>query len=869
MSDLHEFPYTRYEEDGCCNNLGCFMGMCRRVGVKLAFNNGVLELLDPKGYVLDSVQIEYSKTAAQDLEGRPITSYLINAGIRDKYLVLRRGNSEEIILTIPYAEMSKYTVNGDEITSFVKGFTIDGNQVRITLGDGSSALYTIPFATMAATDINSKDLTSYGAGLAVDGNTIVLTDGQGRIINQITPNFAVRAREDENGNDIRENYASSLVAGTTTLKLFSKSGDLLSEITPNYAIISHQDENGNLFLHDYAESLTIDNDGKRLDLLAHDGTLLSAVRVPWSDLSEHANKSIERAEIVGDQIVFTTYEGNVVRLTIPYALRCDKDGLSNVITDTYLTRVTQDPTTGQLDFYNAEQEIVCSLVPDARRSTYDGLDNVISDYIKTLVFDNQAKYLKATHGDGTVDSILISYAQACLKDDIGNTIKNVYLTSLYCETNVHGDFELVGLNGEQEEILRIKILAYKAQLDVDGDPIRTTYATDLTQANTDLLQLVNKDGTVLGSVQLYNTYAKKLEQVADDQLKLKDKFGVVLDTIQLYNTYGKSLNINNDEELELNDKFGTLLNKVVLPDDLKDLEVVQKCVGKTGIAHNNMYDASTQAIDLTKKIDLYSTPSIKLWMNRRTGKPIFETIECGKVDNQIADSAISIIPIGQNTSLTNGATQRFETTQSKLNGYFNALWTSLLYKVNGETSGWSRCIPTPNLEQLRLAAANVSSAWANELYCVEEYRQENNTSPYVKRYVKVTNEGPAANYLGVSLTDLKTDIEGYPTPSGTLVRAIDPESAFIYTLNASGNTANATIKNGTNYTVKCYEYDQAHYGWLEVTGGTVTDDVYSITLPGSMDYSENYWIYKIELVDNVTGTSEEVSFACKYNALNL
>ena len=141
----------------------------------------------------------------------------------------------------------------------------------------------------------------------------------------------------------------------------------------------------------------------------------------------------------------------------------------------------------------------------------------------------------------------------------------------------------------------------------------------------------------------------------------------------------------------------------------------------------------------------------------------------------------------------------------------------------------------------------------------------------VKRYVKVTNEGSTAKYLGVSFTKIDTAMDGYPTSSDTLVRAMDPESAFIYKLevDAFGHVASATIKNGTNYIVKCYEYDQEHYGWLEVTGGTVTDDVYSITLPGSMDYSGNRWIYKIELVDNVTGTSEEISFASAYNALNL
>lgn len=335
---------------------------------------------------------------------------------------------------------------------------------------------------------------------------------------------------------------------------------------------------------------------------------------------------------------------------------------------------------------------------------------------------------------------------------------------------------------------------------------------------------------------------------------------------------GKTLNLTSDKVLQLLDEGGTVRSQVALPDDLMNLEVVQKAIGKTGVAHNNMYDAMTQAIDMTKTIDLFSTPSIKLYMNKRTGKPICEVIECGALDSQLTISTTSIIPIGQNTSLATGTTQRFETTQSKLNNYFNPLWISLIYKLNGESWGWIRCIPTPNLEQLRLAAANVGSSSANELYCIEEYRQENYTSPYVKRYVKVANEGPAAaNYLGVSFNDIDTSLQGYPSPSDVLIRPLDPESAFIYQLSVDnfGHVISATIKNGTNYSVKCYEYDQEHSGWLEVTGGTVTDDVYSITLPGSMNFYGDKWIYKLELVDNITGTSEEVSFVSTYNSLNL
>lgn len=868
MSELHEYPFTSYE-GGC--NMGCFMGLCHKAGVKLAVVGDSLQLLDRNNFVLSQVKIQIAQSALKDELGNDITAYIINAGTREDTVVLTKGNGDEIVITVPYATKATKDSENQDIVSYLRNLTVSGDKLRATRGDGSAFEITVPYATKAFTDVNDKPLTTYGASLEVAGNNVILKDGMGTIIDTITVHYAERAAADQNGNNIMEEYGAVLQAGTTTIKLISKSGDILNEITVPYSTMSLQDTNGNAFLHDYAETLVVDNDGKRLDLLAHDGTLLSSITVPFSTLSTDATNAIERAEIVGDQLVLTTYGGVVTRLTIPYAIRSLNDGDSNEITKTYVHNVVQDPVTGEITFYDAEGTALCSLTPRARIAEYDTYNNLIADYIKTLVYDAQNDYLVVTHGTGTSETIVIQYATKAWKDTQGNIIKNTYV-AFVSNVQANDGWALVFYNGEGSEIFRISGLhAEYAVKDSDGDVIKDTYGVDITQTTTDVINLVNKAGTVLGSVQLYNTYAKSLSQVSDDVLKLKDKFDNELSSVQLYNTYGKSLNINADEELELNDKFGTLLNKVVLPDDLKDLEVVQKSVGKTGVAHNNMYNPSTQAIDMTKKIDLYSTPSIKLWMNRRTGKPIFEVIECGAVDNSLADSTASIIPIGENTSLANGATQRFETTQQKLKEYFNTLWTSLSYKVNGESSGWSRCIPSVNLEQIRLAAANGPAITPNALFCIEEYKQErdSNDFPYIKRYVKVTNEGSNAKYLGVSFTNIDTTIEGYPTPSGSLVRAIDPESAFIYQLTTSNNKANATIKHGTNYTVKCYEYDQAHYGWLEVTGGTVTDDVYSITLPGSMDYSGNYWIYKIELVDNITGTSEEVSFASKYNALTL
>ena len=452
--NLHEYPYTSYE-DGCGCNMGCFMGMCHRAGVKLAVVGDSLQLLDKNNFVLSQVKIAIAQSALKDELGNNITAYIIDAGTRENTVVFTKGNGDEIVITVPYAEVAKYDKSGNEIDDYIIDVQAVGDTLAITRGDGVTYSVTCPYATKAFTDVNSKPLTTYAASMEVSGNNVILKDSMGTVISTITVHFAERAAADENGNNIRESYASVLQAGTTTIKLIAKSGDILSEITVPYATSALKDTNGNEFLKDYAESLVVDNDGKRLDLLAHDGTLLSAITVPFSTLSTDATNAIERAEIVGDQLILTTYGGVVTRLTIPYAIRALNDNDSNEITKTYVHNVIQDPVTGEITFYDAEGTALCSLIPRARIAEYDTYNNLIADYIKTLVYDAQNDYLVVTHGTGTSETIVIQYATKALKDTQGNIIKNVYHKTLFIELDNENRYNLVGLNGEGSEITRL------------------------------------------------------------------------------------------------------------------------------------------------------------------------------------------------------------------------------------------------------------------------------------------------------------------------------------------------------------------------------------------------------------------------------
>lgn len=449
---VHEYPYTDYSNDMNC---GMFMGLCSKAGVKLAFVGDSLQLLDKCNHVLSSVKIQIAQSALKDSNGNDLTAYFINAGTREETLVFTKGNGDEVVVRVPWAEVAKMDENGNEINDYAYSLSTVGDNLIITRGDGVTYNLTIPFATKASTDINNKPLTTYAASMEVSGNNVILKDGNGTIISTITVHFAERAAADENGANIRESYGASLQSGTTTIKMLSKAGDLLSEITVPYSTVALQDTNGNTFLHDYAESLVINNDGKRLDLLAHDGTLLSSITVPFSTLSTDATNAIERAEIVGDQLVLTTYGGEVTRLQISYALKAFKDAEDNEIAETYIANVLQNQVTGEINFYDAKGNIICTLIPQSRVAEYDTYDNLIADYIKTLVFDSQSKYLVATHGDGTVNSIIIEYSTSAWKDDIGNIIKNVYIKTLFIEEDNEGNWNLVGLNGEGSEICRL------------------------------------------------------------------------------------------------------------------------------------------------------------------------------------------------------------------------------------------------------------------------------------------------------------------------------------------------------------------------------------------------------------------------------
>lgn len=456
---FHQFPYTDFHE----LNLDYLFRCCGKgLGLKLDVQGDYLRLINAKdNSVVSQVKVHYADTALDDVDGRHIQTYIFDAAASGTALVFTHGDNTITTVTVPYADKAKYDIDGHEIEDYVYNVQIAGDKVRITKGDGTIVDLTIPFATKAATDVNDKDLTTYAATLSVLGDKIVLLDSMGRQLSEITAPYAIKALQDVDGDSIKSTYAHSLTTGTTTIILRDKNNDVLSEITVPFA--------------------------------THATTADSA---DFATLAEDANNAIESVAIVGDQIVFTTYDGAEFAMTIPYAIKAQKDDLGNIIKNTYVANVTQNTGTGEISFLDALGNVIASLIPTANKATYDSYNNLIADFIKTIVVSDDSDYVTVTHGTGAVDTLQINYANHAWKDTNENVIKNTYIKYMECVEDVQdGHYKIVCYDGDNPmaELFRFEVWAYKAQVDVNERAI-TSYVGGVIVDEDDDTKLDVLDG---------------------------------------------------------------------------------------------------------------------------------------------------------------------------------------------------------------------------------------------------------------------------------------------------------------------------------------------------------------------------------------
>lgn len=434
-SDFHEL------------NLDFLLDMCCRfAGLRLDVQGDNLRLVNERDEVVSSVQVSYADKALKDIDGNMIQSYIISAGTSGDTIIFTKGDNSVTAITVPYANKAKYDVNSNEITDYVLHTQIAGDKLRITKGDGTIAELTIPYAVRATDDEEGNDITTYATTLAVDGNNVVLRDRKGRLLNSITVAYATKALQDADGNVIKTNYGSALQTGTTTVKLLAKDGSLLSEITVPYATeASH------------------------------------ATNADFATLAEDANNAIETIAVVGDNIVFTTYDGVSTTVTCPYSVKALKDANSNEITKTYVADVTNNVNTGEITFYDAEGTAIVSITPQVEKAKKDTYNNLIADYIKQILVDVNSNYVTVIHGTGTTDTLIINYATKALNDLNDQAIHNTYISYIECIEDVDdGHYKLVCYDGDtpKAELFRFEVTAYSAQTDINGKPL-TSYLADV------------------------------------------------------------------------------------------------------------------------------------------------------------------------------------------------------------------------------------------------------------------------------------------------------------------------------------------------------------------------------------------------------
>lgn len=470
------------------------------MGLHLEQTGKFLKLVNAQGDEISKLQIYYAETALKDDIGNNIDAYIITGGINGDNLILTKGNGEIVTITIPYAVKASKDVNNVDLTSYIHNLSVTGDKLVITYGNGVTYDITVPYAVKASQDENGKAITTYVAELTTGNDKLIVKDGDNNILSEITIPYAVKASKDDLGEDITATYGALITTDVTTISLRSKDNTILSTITVPYAVKALSDNQGNEFLSDYGYHLA--TNGNKVAIEAHNGSTLNEITVPFAVLATDATNAIETVQISGDDIVFTTYGGTAIRITVPYAVKALKDNLNNTLSETYIANAVNDPLTGKITFYAQDGSIIAEMIPTVDSAVHDAVGNVIADFVKTVVTDPNSNYVTVTHGTGVVDTLTIHYATKAWKDTYDNVIGNTYIRRLACEVDTDtAHYMLVAYNGELSELFRIELRAYMAQVDVNEKDL-TTYVAGVTVDGSDatIINITDGNGNVLNSI---------------------------------------------------------------------------------------------------------------------------------------------------------------------------------------------------------------------------------------------------------------------------------------------------------------------------------------------------------------------------------
>lgn len=325
-----------------------------------------------------------------------------------------------------------------------------------------------------------------GLHLEISGNQLLLKTADNTIISAITIPYATEAGSANTA--VSAGYASS--AGSAASATYAATAGSATTAT-NATNATHAASADTATSATAAASATNADHATSADTATYATSAGSAATADYATSTgsvDHAQKAIETITISGNTVRFTTYDGTNYDITIPYAVKAQKDDLGNNIKSTYFASVIDD--NGTLRFKDAEGNVIASLTPTNAQASEDDYGNTIANYIKALSVSSDSNYVTVEHGTGTVDTITIHYSDTAWKDTNGNVIKNTYIKRLEIITDPNdGHKKLVAYNGDtpEAELFRFEIEAYSAQVAAEATHAAAAdYATNAGTAQTAL-----------------------------------------------------------------------------------------------------------------------------------------------------------------------------------------------------------------------------------------------------------------------------------------------------------------------------------------------------------------------------------------------
>ena len=325
-----------------------------------------------------------------------------------------------------------------------------------------------------------------GLHLEISGNQLLLKTADNTIISAITIPYSTEAGSANTA--VSAGYAST--AGSAASATYAATAGSAATAT-NATNAAHALSADSATSATSAASATNADHATAADTATYATSAGSAATADYATSTgsvDHAQKAIETITISGNVVRFTTYDGTNYDITIPYAVKAQKDDLGNNIKSTYFASVIDD--NGTLRFKDAEGNVIASLTPTNAQASEDDYGNTIADYIKALAVSSGSNYVTVTHGTGTTDTIIIPYSDTAWKDTNGNVIKNTYIKRLEIVTDPDdGHKKLVAYNGDnpEAELFRFEIEAYSAQIAAEATHAAAAdYATNAGTAQTAL-----------------------------------------------------------------------------------------------------------------------------------------------------------------------------------------------------------------------------------------------------------------------------------------------------------------------------------------------------------------------------------------------